>query len=94
MSVNPDTRTTADRDPSEADLSISCLGPCQVTINGIPITEFRSSKALALLVFLAVESGRPHRREWLTGLLWPEFDEHAARLAGPPPVRAPVPHPS
>jgi predicted ATPase/DNA-binding SARP family transcriptional activator len=79
MSANPVTPTTSDRDPPEADLAISCLGPCQVTINGIPITEFRSSKALALLVFLAVESGRPHRREWLTGLLWPEFDEQAAR---------------
>ncbi len=60
-------------------LSLVCLGACGVTINGVPVTDFRSQKVLALLVYLAVEADRPHRRERLAGLLWPDSDEEAAR---------------
>ena len=34
---------------------------------------------VALLVYLAVESERPHRRESLVGLLWPDYAERSAR---------------
>ncbi len=60
-------------------LSLVCLGACGVTVNGAPVTAFRSQKVLALLVYLAVEADRPHRRERLAGLLWPDSDEEAAR---------------
>ena len=40
--------------------------------DGAPITAFESDKVRALLAYLAVESGRPQRREMLAGLLWPE----------------------
>jgi DNA-binding SARP family transcriptional activator len=33
----------------------------------------------ALLSYLAVESERPHRREKLAGLLWPNYPESSAR---------------
>jgi len=39
---------------------------------------FPTRKVLALLVYLAVESGL-HGREQLVGLLWPESDEDAGR---------------
>ena len=60
-------------------LSLSLLGPFQVTLDGHPITAFESDKVRALLAYLAVESDRPHRRERLAGLLWPERSERSAR---------------
>jgi len=60
-------------------LSLVCLGACGVTVHGAPVTNFRSQKALALLIYLAVEADYPHRRERLAGLLWPDSDEEAAR---------------
>lgn len=60
-------------------LSLSLLGTWQATLNGKPITAFESDKVRALLAYLAVESGRPHRRESLAALLWPERPERNAR---------------
>ena len=62
-----------------AHLSLGVLGPLQVLIDGKPLTPFESDKVCALLVYLAVEADRPHRRESLVGLLWPECPEQAAR---------------
>jgi len=62
-----------------AHLTISLLGPLQVILDGEPVTAFESDKVRALLVFLAVESDRPHRRETLVGLFWPEQAERSAR---------------
>jgi predicted ATPase/DNA-binding SARP family transcriptional activator len=62
-----------------AHLSIRLLGPLQVTLDENPVTSFESDKARALLAYLAVESERPHRREKLAGLLWPDWPEGAAR---------------
>ncbi|MES0361734.1 MAG: BTAD domain-containing putative transcriptional regulator, partial [Anaerolineales bacterium] len=39
----------------------------------------RLDKVRALLSYLAVESERPHRREKLAGLLWPDYPESSAR---------------
>ena len=55
-----------------AELSLALLGPLQVTLDGAPITAFESDKVRALLTYLAVEADRPHRRDALAGLLWPE----------------------
>ncbi|MBN1139397.1 MAG: AAA family ATPase [Anaerolineae bacterium] len=64
-----------------ACLSIRLLGPFQVTLDGQPFTAFESDKARALLAYLTVEAERPHRRESLAGLLWPERPEQAARTS-------------
>ena len=60
-------------------LSLSLLGPLEVTLDGEPVTGFRYDKVRALLVYLAVEAERPHRREWLAELLWPGRTERSAR---------------
>ena len=54
-----------------ARLSLSLLGPLEVTLLGEPVTAFKYDKVRALLIFLAVEAQRPHRREWLAELFWP-----------------------
>ena len=59
-------------------LILSFLGPLQITLDNEPLTAFRSDKERALLAFLALEADRPHRREALIGLLWPEQPEMLA----------------
>lgn len=60
-------------------LEIRLFGSLQVCLDGEPLTELRSEKALALLTYLAVESCQVHRREKLAGLLWPDYTEKSAR---------------
>ena len=62
-----------------ARLSVCLLGPLQVTLDGKPVTGFESDKVRALLAYLAVEADRPHRREKLAGLLWPDWPDRSAR---------------
>jgi DNA-binding SARP family transcriptional activator/predicted ATPase len=62
-----------------ADLNISLLGSFQVSLDGEPVTSFRSNKVRALLAYLCVENNQPHQREKLAGLFWPELAENAAR---------------
>jgi DNA-binding SARP family transcriptional activator/predicted ATPase len=60
-------------------LSIRLLGGFQVDMEGAPIVDFRSDKARALLAFLAVEADRPHARDSLAWLLWPDSPNQRAR---------------
>jgi predicted ATPase/DNA-binding SARP family transcriptional activator/Tfp pilus assembly protein PilF len=60
-------------------LSIALLGSFQAYLDGVPITTFTSVKVKALLIYLAVESGRPHHRDMLAELLWPEQPPQAGR---------------
>jgi predicted ATPase/DNA-binding SARP family transcriptional activator len=60
-------------------LTLSLLGSLQVTLDAKPVTDLRYDKLRALLCFLAVEADRPHRRNALVGLLWPDLSEEAAR---------------
>ena len=62
-----------------ANLKLGLLGPLQLMAADAPITSFESDKVRALLVYLAVHAGAPHRREKLTGLLWPDCPEPTAR---------------
>ena len=59
-------------------LSLSLFGSFQVTLAGQPVKEFKSNKVRALLAYLAVESDRPHQRETLAGLLWPDWPNREA----------------
>jgi predicted ATPase len=63
---------------SHPKLSIRTLGEVSLWRDGERITELRSTKAVALLVYLA-ETGHLHRRSALAGLLWTDRDEAAAR---------------
>ena len=60
-------------------LQIQLLGTFQVLQARRSLTDFRSDKIRALLIFLAVESDLPHRRDALATLLWPEMDDQKAR---------------
>lgn len=62
-----------------AHLALSLLGPLDVMLDGQPVTGLAYDKVRALLAFLAVESDRPHRRDALAELLWPNQPEAAAR---------------
>ena len=61
-----------------AGLMLSLLGSFQATLDGKTIAGFESDRVRALLAYLAVESDRPHRRETLTGLLWPDWPDTSA----------------
>ena len=61
------------------NLQISLFGSFQVSLDGEPVIAFTSQKGQALLAFLAVEENRPHQRETLAGLFWPEQRDSAAR---------------
>ncbi len=62
-----------------ARLLICLFGTFEVALDEKQITAFEYDKVRALLTYLAVESDRPHRRDMLTGLLWPEQPERKAR---------------
>jgi len=62
-----------------AHLSVRTLGPLQVLLNDQSVTGFDSDKVRALLAYLIIEADRPHRREKLAGLLWPDFPDQSAR---------------
>ena len=61
-----------------ARLSIALLGSLQVTLDGTPVTRFESARVRALLALLVAEAGRPHTREAIAELLWPERPSGAA----------------
>jgi adenylate cyclase len=58
-------------------LSLSLLGPVQITCDGEEPVKFRTSKAQALLIYLTMKARPPadkavsHQREALMELLWP-----------------------
>jgi predicted ATPase/DNA-binding SARP family transcriptional activator len=62
-----------------ASLVLSLLGPLRLSLGQETVRALAHAKTQALLAYLAVEADRPHRREALTGLLWPESPDEAAR---------------
>lgn len=59
-------------------LAMSLLGSFRVTLDDVPLTSFATDKVRALLAYLAVEANRPHRRDTLLDLLWPDRPPAAA----------------
>ena len=59
-----------------AELRLELLGGLRILRDGVPVTQFVSGKAPALLSYLAV-TGRPHFRTALAGLLWSDQSERA-----------------
>ncbi|MFN8441617.1 MAG: BTAD domain-containing putative transcriptional regulator [Caldilineaceae bacterium] len=61
-------------------LQLTLFGSPAVRYHDQPVTGFRSSKAQALLYYLAV-TGRSHTRPTLAGLFWGDQPEEAARTS-------------
>lgn len=59
-------------------LTIQLLGGFAVTAADAPITAFAYDKVRGLLAYLVMEADRPHRREWLATLFWPEQPRRSA----------------
>ncbi|MBI1296106.1 hypothetical protein GC175_14225 [bacterium] len=60
-------------------LRLLFLGAFQVVHNDTPIASFRSVNIQALLTYLAMESDRPHPRDALIQLFWPDEPADVAR---------------
>jgi predicted ATPase/DNA-binding SARP family transcriptional activator len=62
------------------ELRLSLLGKLHLTSGGQPLTGFVSTKAQALLCFLAV-TNRPHDRQTLAALFWGDMPDTEARTS-------------
>jgi predicted ATPase/DNA-binding SARP family transcriptional activator len=62
------------------ELRFALLGQVHITRDREPLTDFISTKAQALLCYLAV-TGRTHQRPALAGLLWGEMPEKQAKAS-------------
>ena len=60
-------------------LALSLFGSFQASADERPINNFPTDKVRALLAYLTVEADRPHRRDTLAALLWPNWDNRGAR---------------
>ncbi|MHB0857878.1 MAG: ATP-binding protein [Anaerolineae bacterium] len=60
-------------------VSLFLLGQLLAKSHQDRVLGLSSRKAQALLAYLATEGARPHYREALSGLLWPEHPDQAAR---------------
>ena len=60
-------------------LELTLLGSPEVRLHGQPVTGFRSTKAQALLFYLAL-AHRPLQRGMLVALFWADQDESQARV--------------
>ena len=62
-----------------ARLSLNFLGSFQTTLDGKPITAFRSNKVQGLLAYLAQTTPQAHARDALAALFWPEEPDTVAK---------------
>ncbi|MFZ2097085.1 MAG: BTAD domain-containing putative transcriptional regulator [Anaerolineales bacterium] len=62
-----------------ASLALKLFGTYHLFLDGMYIDAQETDKARALLAYLVTECNRPHSREKLIGLFWPEQDEEHAR---------------
>jgi DNA-binding SARP family transcriptional activator/predicted ATPase len=61
-----------------AKLGLTLLGTLLVTVAGKPVSQFRTDKIRGLLIYLALENDRPHQRQSLAALFWPDMVEEVA----------------
>jgi DNA-binding SARP family transcriptional activator len=61
-----------------AAIKLALLGPLLLSMRGQAVPNFGYNKVAALLAYLAIER-RPHSRDALAALLWPESSDEAAR---------------
>jgi predicted ATPase/DNA-binding SARP family transcriptional activator/multidrug efflux pump subunit AcrA (membrane-fusion protein) len=62
-----------------SELIFSFLGPVKLSHPQVGEITITKRKALALLIYLVIEVDRPHTRESIMGLLWPEHSTAAAQ---------------
>lgn len=62
-----------------AQLRGQLFGQGQIWRDGVVINDFGYDKVRALLIFLWVEADRPHHRDELATLLWPDTSDSRAR---------------
>lgn len=60
-------------------LTARLLGAFQVELDEQPVGGYSSAKVRALLAFLLMERERPHSRDELCGLLWPDEPQEVAQ---------------
>ena len=58
--------------------SLALFGPFEACYHNQPIANFATDKIRSLLAYLAIESGKPIRRETLATLLWPNYPDDVA----------------
>lgn len=73
------TRSSIQRE-EPPPIRLKLLGYPAVWYDGEQISGFISEKAMALLIFICVEQNK-QSREYLTGLLWGDFDEAKAKAS-------------
>jgi len=64
---------------SASRLCVAVLGGLRLLADDQSIDRFRTHKTAALLAFLAYHSHRPHARETLIEMLWPDLSPEAGR---------------
>ena len=81
-----------------ARLTLTFFGSLQASLDGKPLTKLSSPRIQALLTYLVLEAERPHPRETLAALFWPDEPDQTAKqnlrqalyqlrqLLGEPPV--------
>ena len=61
------------------ELIFSMLGRLQIEHSQLGAITLTNRKAIGLLAYLLIESDHEHPREFLLGLLWPDFPTPAAQ---------------
>ena len=62
-----------------AELAVRLFGTFQAKLDGRQVDGFSSAKVRALLAYLVMERERPHGRDQLCGLLWPDEPQEVAQ---------------
>lgn len=76
------TESLSEPSPAEVvtqPIGISLFGAFRVTINGVAVTRFRSTKVRALLAYLFLTHPQPLLRTTLSELLWPDYANESAQ---------------
>ncbi len=72
------SKETASPAGAHKSVEIWLLGDCRFTEQGVPLEQFGYDKVRALFAFLTAEP-RPHRREALAAIFWPDQDSEGGR---------------